>query len=230
MDDVDARISKLFLAHALVGAGLNLAYSVRAHGPVRAAAFFALSTGGPAIGELLVTGPLGLLRHRTRPRVTGVPPAVLLLWYNVIYGSYCAADRALSKLSLGEAARREALAPGAALAATSLDLALDPFGLDAGLWEWNADGAYAPEVTGANGRHGVPLLNYWGWLVVVMGVVLAYERLFPDGGRGGRAPALLLLPYYLVAAGWALKKRRGRFLVYSALFPAALYLALGDGE
>lgn len=204
--------------------------SVRTRGPLRTAAFFALSTGGPAIGELLVTGPFGLLRHRTRPRMRGVPPAVLLLWYNVIYGSYCATERALSRLPIDEPARREALAPGAALVATSLDLALDPFGLDAGLWEWNVNGAYAPEVAGANGRRGVPLLNYWGWLVVVMGVALAYGRLFSDGGRGSRVPALLLLPYYLVAATWALKGRRGRCLIYSAPFPAALYLVLGDGE
>lgn len=218
------------LACAGVGAALNLADSARTRGPLRSTAFFALATGLPALGELLVTGPLGLLRHRTRPRPGGVPVAVLLFWYNVIQGTYTVTERALSRSSLDERSRREVLPLAAALVATSLDLVLDPFGLDAGLWEWKADGAYAPEVTGANGRRGVPLLNYWGWILVVMGVALGYRGLFPDGARGSRAPALLLLPYYLAPAVWTLKKRKLRYLLYSALFPLVLYPALkGDG-
>ena len=39
-------------------------------------------------------------------------------------------------------------------------------------------------------------------------------------------PALLLLPYYLAAVGWAVKWRRFRYLLYSAPFPVALYAAL----
>ena len=203
---------------------MNLADSARTRGPLRAATLFALATGLPAFGELLVTGPFKLLRHRTKPRVGGVPVAILLLWYNVICGAHAATERILARLPLDERQRREALPLGTALVATSLDLVMDPFGLDAGLWEWKVDGAYAAEVRGANGHSGVPILNYLGWLVVVMGVVLGYVRLFPRGGPGSRLPALLMLPYYLVSAVWAIKKRKPEYLLYSALFPVTVYL------
>lgn len=219
MDDVDPRISKLLLAHAIFGATLNLADAARTRGPLRAAAFFILSTGLPAFGEALVTGPFGLLRHRTKPRVGGVPLAVLLLWYNVIYGVHATTERALARLPTSATRRRETLPLATALVATNLDLVMDPFGLDAGLWEWKVDGAYASDIESPNGRSGVPVLNYWGWMVVVMGVVLTYARLFPESRSGGRLPVLLLLPYYLAPAAWAAKSRRFKYLLYSALFP-----------
>lgn len=229
MRDADPRLSKILLAHAALGAALNLADAVRTGGPRRAAGFLVLGVGLPAVGEFLATGALGLLRHRTRPRVAGVPVAVLLGWYCVIHGSYTLAGRVLDRLSLDEAARREALPPAAALIGTSLDLVLDPAGLDAGLWEWNGDGAYASGVTGANGRRGVPLVNYAGWLLLVAGVVSVHGRLFGERRTAGRLPALLLMPYYLAAAVWAIKRRRFRYLLYSFPFVAALYASLKSG-
>lgn len=226
MDDVDPRLSKLLLAHAAAGAGLNLASSVRHRGLRRSAALFALGTGLPAVGELLATGPLGLLRHRTRPRVAGVPLTVLLGWYCAVNGSLSVAEDALDALPLN-AARRERLLPlGAALVGTSLDLVLDPAGLDAGLWEWTGDGAYARKVEGPNGRRGVPLVNYAGWLLLVAGVVSIRGRLFEGRRPAGRLPALLLLPYYFAAVAWAVKRRRFRYLVYSAPFPLSFVLSL----
>ena len=230
MDDVDPKVSKALLTAGILFAALNLADSTRTRGPLRAATLFFLSTGLPAFGEVLVTGPFGLLRHRTKPRIGGVPLAILLLWYNVICGAYAAAERALARSPLGKSRQREALPFSAALAATSLDLVTDPFGLDAGLWEWEIDGAYAPEVVGKNGRRGVPVLNYWGWLVVVMGVLLVYARLFPESRPGGRLPILLLMPQYLVSVGWAAKRRKPTYLLYSALFPLVAYLGLKEGR
>ena len=159
-----------------------------------------------------------------------MPLAILLLWYNVICGAHAATERALARSPLGKSRQREALPFSAALAATSLDLVTDPFGLDAGLWEWEIDGAYAPEVVGKNGRRGVPVLNYWGWLVVVMGVLLVYARLFPESRPGGRLPILLLMPQYLVSVGWAAKRRKPTYLLYSALFPLVAYLGLKEGR
>ncbi len=228
MEDVDPRVSKAVLTVGALSATLNLADSVRTRGPLRAATFFALSTGTAAFGEALITGPFGLLRHRTKPRIRGVPVAILLLWYNVIYGVNAATARTLSRLPLTPDQRHEALPLGTSLAATSLDLAMDPFGLDAGLWEWKVDGAYAAEVRGANGQSGVPVLNYFGWLVLVMGVALGYVRLFPNVRPGSRLPALLLLPYYLVPAAWAIRRRKPRYLLYSAPFALALYLSLNE--
>jgi uncharacterized membrane protein len=228
VEDVDPRVSKLILFAGALSAILNLADSIRTRGPLRATTLFALSTGLPALGEALVTGPLDLLRHRTKPRVGGIPIAILLLWDNVICGAHAATERVLARSSLNGVQRREALPLGTALVATSLDLIVDPFGLDAGLWEWKIDGAYAPEILGSNGHEGVPVLNYLGWLVVVMGVVLGYVRLFPEDRSAGRLPIILLLPNYLASVLWALKKRKPAYTLYSAPFGLALYLGLKE--
>ena len=222
MDDVDPRLSKLILVHAVLGAALNLAASVRDRGPRDALTLFVLGVGLPAVGEILATGPLKLLRHRTRPRVAGAPLGVLLGWYCAVNGSLAVAGRVLARSPIDD--RRVALPLGAALVGTSLDLVLDPFGLDAGLWEWTGDGLYAVDVGGANGRRGVPVLNYVGWLLLVSGVVHLHQRLSERDAslRASRVPGLLLLPYYFVAAAWAIRRRKPRFLLYSAIFPVAL--------
>jgi len=231
VEDVDPRLSKIILIHAAAGAALSLTGSIRARGVRHSVVLFALGTGPPALGELLVTGPLTLLRHRTRPRVAGVPVAVVLGWYVAIHGSLTLAERVLSRLPLDEATRSRALPPLAALLGTSLDLALDPAGLDAGLWEWSRDGAYAREVEGANGRRGVPLVNYLGWLALVGGAASVYERRCgrERDRQGGRLPVLLLLPPYLAAVAWAIRRGRTRYLLYSLPFPVALYAGLKKG-
>ncbi len=229
MNDADPRLSGILLAHAVLGAGLNLASFIQTRGLHRSAAFLVLSVGLPAAGELLATGPLGLLRHRTRPRVAGVPVAILLGWYCATNGSLSVAENALAQLPLDEATRKWFLPFGAALVGVSLDLILDPAGLDSGLWEWHGDGAYARDVQGANGHRGVPLVNYAGWLLLVAGVVSLYGRLSGERRPASRLPALLLLPYYLAAAAWAVRGRRFRYLLYSAPFPAALYAGLKGG-
>jgi len=113
----------------------------------------------------------------------------------------------------------------AALVGVSLDLTLDPAGLDIGLWEWNVDGVYASGIRGANGRGGVPLVNYLGWAALVGGVTYVYGSV-RENREEERLPALLLLPLYLGAVGFALKKRRFGYLLLSAPFPVALYVAL----
>lgn len=226
MDDVDPKISKILLGAGVLFAASNFADSVRTRGPLRAATLFALSTGLPAFGEALITGPFQLLRHRTKPRITGAPISILLLWYNVIRGSHTATERVLTRLPLDERQRREALPLSTALVATSLDLVMDPFGLDNGLWEWKIDGAYAREVVGYNGRSGVPLVNYLGWMIVIMGVLLGYVRVFPEDRAGSRLPLLTVIPIYLASAGWAIKHRKPVYLIYSAPFGVALCLGL----
>ena len=155
-----------------------------------------------------------------------MPFAILLGWYCAINGSLAVSEDALDALPLDDATKKRLLPFGAALVGTSLDLVLDPAGLDVGLWEWNGDGAYAGEIEGANGRKGVPLVNYAGWLILVAGLVSVHERLSGKRRAAGRLPALLLLPYYLAAAAWAVKRRRFRYLLYSIPFPVALVLSL----
>lgn len=226
MEDAPPRLSKLSLALGLFGATLGLADAVRTRGPRHAAALLALGTGLPAVGEILATGPLGLLRHRTRPRVAGVPVAILLGWYCAVNGSLSLAESVLDARPLDETTRRRLLPFGAALVGTSLDLILDPAGLDSGLWEWHGDGAYARGVQGANGHRGVPLINYAGWLLLVAGAGSLYGQLFGERRPSGRLPALLLLPYYLASAAWAIRERRLRYLLYSSPFLVALYAGL----
>jgi uncharacterized membrane protein len=166
-----------------------------------------------------------------RPRIAGVPLAIVLGWYAVIHGSFTLTERVLSRLPLDEDSKSKALPPLAALVGTSLDLVLDPAGLDAGLWEWDRGGTYAAGVEGANGRRGVPLVNYLGWLALVWSATSGYERLYGLEGRaeGARLPVLLLLPYYLAGVAWAVRRRKPRYLMYSAPFAVALYAGLKRG-
>jgi uncharacterized membrane protein len=224
----------------LIVAALSVIHSLRTRGLRRTLLFAALGNAIPILGELLTVRVLKVLRHRVRPQVKGVPLAIALGWYNVGYGTlaivngiiYDAADPHQGRESL-------ALASATALAATSFDLLLDPFGLELGLWEWSEDGPYASKVKGPNCKRGIPLLNFVGWLALTTGVTLAYKHLetgrnaadAPDpedsGGPGTqRAAALLLLPYYLPAAVWALKRGKRKYLLYSAPFATTLWATL----
>jgi uncharacterized membrane protein len=231
----DPRLSKVISAHALIVAGLSFTHSLRVRGLRLTLLFAALGSAIPILGELVAINVLKLLRHHVRPQVAGVPLAVALGWYNVTYGTFTMMESILDVSGTREVERSRTLAPGAALAATSLDLLLDPAGLDLGLWQWSADGSYAAEVVGPGGKRGVPLLNFAGWLGITAGVTLAYERLGPvvavgSGEAGdpeaGRRAALLLLSYYLPAAAWAAKVRRREFLLYSAPFSVVAWMAL----
>ena len=178
MSGPDPRLSTAVTAHSLIMAALSVIHSLRTRGLRRTLLFAALGNGIPILGELLAVHVLKVLRHHTRPQVKGVPLAIALGWYNVGYGTlaivngiiYDGADPHQGRESL-------ALASATALAATSFDLLLDPFGLEFGLWEWSEDGPYASEVKGPNGKRGVPLLNFAGWLALTSGVTLAYQRL-----------------------------------------------------
>jgi uncharacterized membrane protein len=240
VSELDPRLSKAVTAHSLIVAALSVIHSLRTRGLRRTLLFAALGNAIPILGELLTVRVLKMLRHHVQPQVKGVPLAIAFGWYNVGYGIlamvngmiYDAADPHQDRESL-------ALASATALAATSFDLLLDPFGLELGLWEWSEDGPYASEVKGPNCKRGIPLLNFAGWLALTTGVTLAYKHLetgrnpadAPDpedsGGPGTqRAAALLLLSYYLPAAVWALKRGKRKYLLYSAPFATTLWARL----
>jgi uncharacterized membrane protein len=239
----DSRLSRIVTAHSVVVAGLSLAHSLRTRGLRRTLLFAALGNAIPILGELLAIKGLKVLRHHARPQAGGVPLAIALGWYNVGYGTFAVMESIMDAADPNDGKRSWVLAPATALAAMSLDLLLDPCGLDRGLWEWSGDGHYATEVRGTNGKRGVPLLNYAGWLGLISSVTLAYQHLDPGrnaadapgpratgGSDAGRGAALLLLSYYLPAAAWALKKRRPKYLIYSAPFELALWVALAGRE
>jgi uncharacterized membrane protein len=233
------RSSRIVNAQAVAVAGLSVAHSLRARGLRRTLIFAALGSVIPAVGEYLAINVVGALRHHARPQARGVPLAIVLGWYNVSYAVFSVTESLLSAAGLKGSRRRRALPPAVALLATDLDLLLDPVGLDAGLWEWNTEGAYAREIRGSNGRRGVPLYNFAGWLAIESSIASSYLSLAPDEGspdprrpweaggpEAGRAAALLLLPYFLPAAAWAIRRRGWRYLLYSAPFSGALWLAL----
>jgi uncharacterized membrane protein len=236
---LDPRLSKAVTAHSSIVAALNLIHSLRTRGLRRTLLFAALGNGIPVLGELLTVHILRMLRHHVRPQVKGVPLAIALGWYNVGYGTLSMMEGAINNATNPQGRESLALASATALAATSFDLLLDPLGLELGLWEWSEDGPYASEVKGPNGKRGVPLLNFAGWLALTTGVTLAYQRL-QIGGNGADAPdpkdsgvpgaeraaALLLLSYYLPAAVWALKRGRRKYLLHSAPFATTLWAAL----
>ena len=239
MGGLDPRLSKSITAQALVGTSLSLAHSLWTRGFCRTLLFGLLGHTVPLLGEYLAVNVVKVLRHHVEPQAKGIPLAVALGWYNVGYGTFAVMESILNGGQLDEAQRSRSLCLGTALVATSLDLLVDPFGLDLGLWEWKSDGPYATEIEGPNGRHGVPLLNFAGWLGLTASVTLGYQGSNPAVGvaeyarpgvagskEAGRTAALLLLPYYLPALAWALKRGRRRYLVYSSLFSAALCAAL----
>jgi uncharacterized membrane protein len=239
MSGPDPRLSKAVTAHSSIVAALNVIHSLRTQGLRRTLLFGALGNGIPILGELLAIHVLKVLRHHMRPQVKGVPLAIALGWYNVGYGTLAIVKGTINNAADPQGRKSLALAPATALAATNLDLLLDPFGLELGLWEWSEDGPYASAVKGPNGKRGVPLLNFAGWFALTTGVTLSYKRLqitgkvadAPDpeerGGPGAeRAAAILLLSYYLPAAAWALKQGRRKYLLYSAPFATTLCAAL----
>jgi uncharacterized membrane protein len=153
--------------------------------------------------------------------------------FNVLFGSVAATEPTLARLHLDERKKRSLFAPTTTLVATSLDLVMNCFGLDQGLWEWNLDGPYAAEIEGTNGRNGIPFLNFFGWIFLVATIVLLCQSLTrteeaendqqPRRQSGvDRLPVVMLLPYYLVSAIWAIKKRKPRYLLYSVVFPVTL--------
>jgi uncharacterized membrane protein len=169
---LDPRLSKAVSAHALIVAGLSLTHSLRVRGLWRTLLFAALANAIAVLGELLAVNILKLLRHHVRPQVGGLPLAVALGWYNVAYGTFAMMESITPAADPHKHRRSQALIPAAALAATRLDLSLDPFGLDLGLWEWSGDGRYAFEIKGPNRKHGVPLLNFAGWIALTSSVTL----------------------------------------------------------
>jgi uncharacterized membrane protein len=237
VSQLDPRLSKVVTAHSSIVATLNLIHSIRTRGLRRALLFAALGSGIPILGELLAIHALKVIRHYVQPQFSGVPLAIALGWYNVGYGTLAMVNGAFNDGDKPRATK--SLAPTVALAATSFDLLLDPIGLDLGLWEWSEGGPYAPEIKGPNGKRGIPLLNFAGWIALTSGITLAYQRLRTRGDAtdasesendgdsdAKRAVALLLLSYYLPAAVWALKRDRRKYLLYSVPFATTLWATL----
>ena len=114
----------------------------------------ALFVGGAALAFAAeVAGvQLGLVEHRLRPQVLGVPVLVLVAWPAT---AYVALRLALFVVPLGVGA-----AVLAAVLATLQDVVLDPRGVDEGAWRY-------PRVPVSAERYrDVPYWNFAAWLVL----------------------------------------------------------------
>ncbi len=138
------------------------------------------STGFP-FGDYDYTGAL-------QPTVGGVPIIVPLAWFAMGVPALEVGRRITSS-------RLGGVAIGAA-ALTAWDLFLDPQMVDAGYWEWAADGIY----------HGIPLSNYAGWLGLGFVVLAVVDQIRPPD----LAPSLPLLWLY---TWWAVMNTIG-FVVF----------------
>lgn len=234
MAQFSPRMSQATTAAVVGSVGLTLLASLRARGMKDTALFFALGTLLPVAAEYQAINGSRILRHHLQPQVQGVPVAIALAWYLTGYNTFAALESLTVQYDVGEGQRKLLLPLATALTATSMDLVADVALLEQGYWEWNEDGSYAPEIQGPNGKRGVPIGNYVGWLVLtslVSGLfyLLGGGRTKLDQGRArvsGRTAALLLLPSYLGAVAWELRQGRWRYVAYSLLFPLVLLPAL----
>jgi len=189
-----------------------------------------LGGGVGAVAEYLAVNVTKVVRHHSRPQVLGVPIAALMSWFAITYAAYASVERVLGPIRSGTGRRHHlAQSLSTAAVATSLDLLLDPYGLEQGLWEWNIPGSYALDVVGPNTMRGVPWANFAAWLALTAGISRLYalvdsaEPIRHRRSAGDWGP-FLLLAYYAPAALWATRTRRPRLLLYSALIPVTLAL------
>jgi uncharacterized membrane protein len=228
------RTSQATLVAVVVSFILTALSSLRARGLRQTLLFIILGLLLPIAAEYHAINHARILRHHLQPQLKGVPLAIGLAWYITGYNTFAMIESLLAQFGIPSRWRALLLPVATAVTATSMDLVTDVALLDQGYWEWTIDGAYAADVSGPNGKRGVPLENYVGWLVLTslvtgLFVLLRGKDAEPRGAhlaRAGRQSALLLLPSYAGAAAWEAQRRRWRYILYSALFPAALARAL----
>lgn len=237
---VQARHASWLNGASLLGTTINTAlalrHSLRARGGRGTARFAMLGLGLPTLAEWYAVNASRGLRHHSRPQVLGVPLNAALGWWSIASATQILVDSTLAEYGASDATRRWATPVGAAVVATSLDLALDPFGLALGLWEWRDGGPYAAEIVGPNGRSGIPLGNYLAWLSLIGGVAALYgvsarqQTSQATDPRARREAVQILLPYYLPAVIWALWQLQPKYLLYSALCPLVIACALRQAK
>ena len=155
--------------------GASIAAAWSRSGPRAALALaglaFAVGLASEMVG--IRTGvPFGHYRYTDalQPQLLGVPIVIPLAWAMMAYPAW----------RIGELLGRTPLARAvlAAGALTAWDVALDPQMVGIGIWVWPDGGAY----------HGIPLVNFAGWLAVGL-VLFGWWALVARGGpppRGGR--------------------------------------------
>jgi carotenoid biosynthesis protein len=177
-------------------------HSVVARGAPLTAQFLLIAGGVAFAIHAAAVNLSDAVDHTLQPQVLGVPVQVvgacLVYWY--------AGFAVTSALADAGPAWQSALpfCVMGALVTTALDLAAEPVAVRMGYFAYDHGGAFMPEVEGATGAHGIPLLHYLGWMVAAFAVYVGCwlgSRRAPDSAPRGRLAALLFyLSLFLATA------------------------------
>ena len=110
------------------------------------------------------------------PKLGHVPALIPLAWFMMIYPSWVVARALMQGLDTHSAAGLASQAVIAAMVMTAWDTVMDPGMAAAGNWVWERGGSY----------FGVPLHNYFGWLLTTFIVYLGAGLIWREESRDRR--------------------------------------------
>jgi putative membrane protein len=180
----------------LVMCGFVVLHCLLQEGPARTAGFFAISAIIAYLMEEIGvrTGLIYGAYHYSDllgPKLGHVPIIIPLAWFMMIYPAWTVAHALLSGVDTHALPGRTAQALIAAGVVTGWDMVMDPGMTAAGNWIWEQGGAY----------FGVPLQNYFGWLLTTFLIYWFAGWLRGDAPRRTLAAKLFdLLPILIYAA------------------------------
>lgn len=129
------------------------------------------------------------------PKLGHVPILIPLAWFMMIYPAWVAARALTKNIETRSAAGLAGRAAVAAMVMTAWDTVMDPGMAAAGNWIWERGGSY----------FGVPLKNYFGWLLTTFlvyvgaGLLGMAERRADDAKKIFAALPILVYAFYAVS-------------------------------
>ncbi len=213
----------------LIFTAFSLLHGAQMLGGRRLALFFALSVAisfffeevGVRTG--LIFGPYHY-SDMLGPKLSNVPLLIPLGWFMMIYPSWVVGRALLGGLDLRRPAGAVAVALAGAAAMTGWDMVMDPPMIAGGAWIWETGGPY----------FGVPLHNYFGWMLNLTVIYLAFgavsRAMAKDSGYrfGGIFAALPVVAYLLFTLEWLGPRREAPMILiacFTMLAPGLLALA-----
>jgi uncharacterized membrane protein len=130
------------------------------------------------------------------PKLGHVPILIPLAWFMMIYAAWAVGRGLLRGVDTGSPAGMAAQAMVAAMVMTAWDTVMDPGMAAAGNWIWEGGGGY----------FGVPLQNYFGWLLttflVYLGAGLLWRRTPVTAGTREKFATMPIVVYAFYAVSY----------------------------